>query len=286
MRTAARDVRSGVVRHERGEQLLFRGAECGQDDIGHRQTPHRSTEGHMGIRSIRLVWVRWAHLPDRSFRVLSYMAFRVRDEDDPPTFWGGREELAYSLGRMVPPEPEPSDTSARAVQFRKQREADFQAVKAALRPVIAAGALGVARKASGRAPTVYALRLGSDTGEATPTPVGRRNLPLSEAKPTPGGRPGLPLLGGEGGGDFDEKEEEAKETKEEDNSSKVSDSLVNPAELEMTYDLASGILGKLPDLGGTYLDRIVEIEGMRNRVIAAAVLAITENPRLAPKEAS
>jgi hypothetical protein len=69
----------------------------------------------------------------------------------------------------------------------------------------------------------------------------------------------------------------------------VSSSLANPAEIaesQMTYDIAAGILGKLPDLGQDYLARIVEIEGMRNRVIAAAALAVTENPKLAPREAS
>jgi hypothetical protein len=242
----------------------------------------------MGRENANLAYARWAHLSHVPFRLLVYMALRSIDDDNPPQFWGGREELAHALGRVVPPEPAKNDSSARAQQFRKQRAADFEAVKVALRPLAAVSVIVLSRRAGGGLPACYDLHLGIGQGKAGPTPEGRLSLPLRKAQPTPGGRPDLPLDGGVGGETLQQTVDQHTSTNI-NYSPKVSSSLANPAEIsetQMTYDIAAGILGKLPDLGQAYLARIAEIEGMRNRVIAAATLAITENPTLAPREAS
>jgi len=153
----------------------------------------------MGRENADAVFARWVHLPDRSFRLLVYMALRSRDEHRPPQFWGGREELAYALGRIVPPEPAKNDSSARAEQFRKQRAADFEAVKVGLRVLTAADVIVLSRRAGGGLPACYNLHLGAGQGKGEPTPEGRVSLPLRKGEPTPGGRVSLPLAGGVGG---------------------------------------------------------------------------------------
>jgi len=47
---------------------------------------------------------------------------------------------------------------------------------------------------------------------------------------------------------------------------------VSPGE-NPSYPQARDFLAKLPDLGAEYLNKFAEIEGLRNRVIAAAALA-------------
>ena len=47
--------------------------------------------------------------------------------------------------------------------------------------------------------------------------------------------------------------------------------------LEMKYSDAQRILGSLPDLGAEYMNQLAAIEGLRNRVIAAAAV-VQSNP--------
>jgi len=182
----------------------------------------------LGIGNVRLVWAEWTHLPDRSFRALSWMAYRTKDEDVPPMFWGGREELAFALGRKVPPEPHPADTTPRAVEHRRQRAADFEAVKVAVRGLTSKGAILLVRKASGSAPAVYSLHL-AEPGKGEPSPPGRVSLPLGKDSPTPGGRVILPDLGGVGG-ETEKRTKEERDEEQEPNSSNVTSLLAKMVE--------------------------------------------------------
>jgi hypothetical protein len=237
----------------------------------------------MGVRNVGLVYARWVHLPDRSFRALTYMALRSLDDDDPPMFWGGREELAFALGKIVPPEPADSDLSARAEQYRKQRASDFQAVKMAVMKLTSVNVVTLERKSRGGLPAMYALHLALGLGYDGPTPPSTTDVPLQYAEPTPSGTSGVPLAGGVGGVTFGTKEEQTEGDKEI-NSSKVSKSPANPSEIALTPEIARGILGRLPDLGQEYLTRLAGIDGMHNRYVAAASLVVAEHPHLMPRE--
>lgn len=74
---------------------------------------------------MKLVFARWADLPHGPFRVLVYMALRSMDNDKPPTFWGGREDLALAIGRIVPDEDTSNHevTAARNAAFKAARDA-------------------------------------------------------------------------------------------------------------------------------------------------------------------
>jgi hypothetical protein len=52
----------------------------------------------------------------------------------------------------------------------------------------------------------------------------------------------------------------------------------NDAESPMTYELAAEYLQKISgDFGQAYMQRVTGVEGLKNRVIAAALLAMNEN---------
>jgi hypothetical protein len=147
----------------------------------------------MGAGNIRLVYVYWHDLPGAPFRALVYMALRTRDNEPEPQFWAGREELAFALGRIVPPV---TDNESRRV-----RRAAFQAVKDATGVLLRRGAIATAERAGPGRNAVYALRLTPERGrpslphmgEGIPTPVGEENptewgreiLTTGEEKPTP-----------------------------------------------------------------------------------------------------
>jgi hypothetical protein len=56
----------------------------------------------MGAQLVARVFAHWTHLPDRPFRLLTFMAHITKDTNAAPTFYGGRERMAEALG--IPPE--------------------------------------------------------------------------------------------------------------------------------------------------------------------------------------
>lgn len=234
----------------------------------------------MGIENVKLVFARWVHLPHGSFRLLTFMALVTMDEDQPPVYWGGREPLAYALGRITPPAPEDSDTSARAADYRRARRADFEAVKVAFRPLAKAGVAEVLQAAAPGRNAVYALHLGAGTGKAEPVERGRLSLSTGKAEPAEWGRPGLPPRREPPYGGFPSEDQRGS------SSGTKSPRVVNsPAPVEMNYATANEILSRLPDLGAEYMSRVSDIDGYHNRVIAAASIAIAED-RISTAKAS
>jgi hypothetical protein len=223
----------------------------------------------MGAGSVALVYARWAHLPDRPFRLLVYMALVTLDDDDPPRYWAGRELLAAALGRIVPGEPDPADKTPRAEEFRRMRAADFQAVKNALRPLFNAGVVVVDATPGPRRNAVYRLTLGVSTGKVSPTEQGRPGLPTGKVSPTEQGRPGLPPMR------MDEEEEQGGTRSPEVTTSP--DPVDNPTgETESAYSQAASILERLPDLGADLLSR-VPTGTLRERIITAAAIYLAQN---------
>jgi hypothetical protein len=188
----------------------------------------RGDTSTMGVGNVKLTFVYWGTcgLPGGPFRLLVYMAMRSRDGDSKPTFWAGREDLAYGLGRQVPTGDDPASKKARA--------AAFQAVKDALAVLAKRGAIVTKERARPGKNAVYQLNLapgrGRDslphppvenledpgdnpvdnqgTGEENPTPNGVGNpYAMGKGFPTEWGRE---ILGtGEG---FPTPEEEKEES--------------------------------------------------------------------------
>lgn len=76
----------------------------------------------MGARLVSATYAHYGHLPDRAFRLLTYMALVCKDETKNPTYYGGREALANALGAT-------------------EDEAGFHAVKRCIATLVAAGAV-------------------------------------------------------------------------------------------------------------------------------------------------
>ena len=55
----------------------------------------------MGAQLTSRVFAYWTHLPDRPFRLLVHMSHLVKDTNEVPTYWGGRDAMAQALGLDV-----------------------------------------------------------------------------------------------------------------------------------------------------------------------------------------
>jgi len=56
----------------------------------------------MGASNVAAVYTHWRKLPDRAFRLLTYMALVSMDRDMPPRYFGGVDPLVEALGRDLP----------------------------------------------------------------------------------------------------------------------------------------------------------------------------------------
>jgi len=113
----------------------------------------------MGAGNVKLAFVHWGDLPATPFRLLVYMCLRSRDGES-PTFWGGREDLAFALGRAVPEGDDPDS--------RRARNAAFKAVKDALAVLARRGAITTAERARPGRNAVYRIHLARQGAESVP----------------------------------------------------------------------------------------------------------------------
>jgi hypothetical protein len=220
----------------------------------------------MGYQNVQLVFAHWTHLPDRPFRLLTFMALKA--QDDERMFWAGREACAVALGRMTPPEPGPDDKSKTAHEYRKLRHANFEAVRNATQPLLETNAIWVVQASSPFNNAKYLLNLAARTPQAEPAEHHRRDLRTPQAEPAEHHRRDLPpnMNPPTGGNSIN--------TTERSNSSQ---SGTSPGVDDLDYAEASKFLHTLPDFGQSYLERIAEeVGGLKERVIAAALLAMSE----------
>lgn len=52
----------------------------------------------VGAKLVAAAFMNYGPLPDRPFRVLVHMCLTIKDDNDPPTYWGGSGMLCYALG--------------------------------------------------------------------------------------------------------------------------------------------------------------------------------------------
>ena len=191
--------------------------------------------GLMGAGNVSLVYLRWARLPDRPFRLLAYMALVSMDTDMPPRFWGGYPSLARALGRNTPDEVSKNASEAE----KKARNADFEAVRLGMKVLLGSGPVSVLVAGAPGRSTVYALDLGFNTpGQAWASPQGNPGLHPRLGLASPQAWPGD--LGGVGGETLQEELRNNRGTDEETKSPKVSsspaESAKNSAERQSEYD--------------------------------------------------
>ncbi|MFC5182831.1 hypothetical protein [Actinomadura harenae] len=138
----------------------------------------------MGIRNVKAVFDNWRQLPDGPFRLLVYMAIRSMDDDDPPVYFAGRDELVMAIGRELPDMSETDAASDRA------RAASYEAVKRAVRTLKADAAITVIRRGGAGRNATYALHL---KGNAQPSPKGAAQpSPKGNTARSAGGRAAFP----------------------------------------------------------------------------------------------
>lgn len=128
-------------------------------------------ETPMGASNVKAVYALWGDLDHAPHRLLAYMAVRALDvpaEGKPARrFYGGREELALALGRVLP-DPTPGDEAV-----RRERLAAFRAVDRAVAALVSAGAVKVARHAHTGSAAEYALQLDTRQHHAERGPFDR-----------------------------------------------------------------------------------------------------------------
>lgn len=147
----------------------------------------------MGLRLVGEVMSYRVDVPlhANEFGLLIGMAYTARDSDDPPRYYDSREASALALGRRVP-DAHPGDQGCRCSDCRS-RAAAFEAVKVALRGLVALGAVERVRRARAgqRAEYAIVLDLGITRrtdeyrirqGKGEPSKEGRASLPLEEGR--------------------------------------------------------------------------------------------------------
>jgi len=97
----------------------------------------------MGASNAMAVSTYWADLPGDSFKVLAYIALITMDRDPEPSYWGSTDALVGAIGRDA---DEPT-------------EADYRALRRALKPLVELGALSVDKRAGPGRPPVYGVHL-------------------------------------------------------------------------------------------------------------------------------
>jgi hypothetical protein len=117
----------------------------------------------LGAGNVKLVYARWAGLPDLPFRVLVYMALVTMDEDAKPCFWGGWESLALAAGRIVPDRCDDPEVT-------KARRAALKAVNGAVKTLVDRGAVRVKTPAAPGRNATYELNFAYRTVHADREP--------------------------------------------------------------------------------------------------------------------
>ena len=135
----------------------------------------------MGAGNVSRVYKEWSCLEHRPFRALAYMALVSMDRDDPPKYWGGRDDLAVALGYPMPEAPADDNKGQSATDARAARARGHHAVDKVTQSLVKQGAVLRIRQGSFRSHAVFALLFSA--AEGTP------QRPPTPSKVTPQGSP-------------------------------------------------------------------------------------------------
>ncbi|MEF2255629.1 hypothetical protein [Microbacterium schleiferi] len=157
----------------------------------------------MGARLVKLAYVYAIDVPlnPNEFKLLAWMALTALDDDPTPRYFDSRESSALALGRRVVDEGYGDENDQR------ERDAAFEAVKVALRGLVALGAILRVKTGRNGFRSEYVIRLDRDHSRGTdefyrrrskegrtfrqrkgePSAKGRVNLPPKEGPAFPSG---------------------------------------------------------------------------------------------------
>lgn len=140
----------------------------------------------MGAGNVSRVYKEWSCLEHRPFRALAYMALVSMDRDDPPKYWGGRDDLAVALGYPMPESPAEDDKSPEAARAREVRARGHNATKKVAGELVKQGAVLRIRQGSFRSHAVFALLFppAKVTPQGSPT-TGSATEGTRQGSPTP-----------------------------------------------------------------------------------------------------
>lgn len=113
----------------------------------------------MGASNVAKAFTHWAHLDDRSFRILCRMALVSLDSGEPPRYYKGRDDLALALGKAVPAKPDESDHSPEAETARRIRASTYEVVRKAVAKLAKEGVISSSGDARFRNRAEYSLHL-------------------------------------------------------------------------------------------------------------------------------
>src|SRR5882757_10738811 len=141
----------------------------------------------MGASLVKAAYEQYPHLPDHAMRALVYMAVTAKDNDEAPTYWGGRDALASAIGHAVVDLGDGSTESD-----GDARDAAYRAVGRAIESLTVAKAISRAGRAAPGRNAAYQLHVSieretpGDTRSAEtqdvprPPSNGRRAVPSME----------------------------------------------------------------------------------------------------------
>lgn len=109
----------------------------------------------MGARLVKLTYVYAADIPlnPSEFRLLIWMSMTALDDDPTPRYFDSRESSALALGRRV------VDDGYGDEEDQRERAAAFEAVRVALKGLVALGAVDHIKRGRNGHRSEYAIRL-------------------------------------------------------------------------------------------------------------------------------
>ena len=131
----------------------------------------------MGAGNVSRVYKEWSCLEHRPFRALAYMALVSMDRDDPPKYWGGRDDLAVALGYPMPEAPADDNKGQSATDARAARARGHHAVDKVTQSLVKQGAVLRIRQGSFRSHAVFALLFSATEGTPQGSPTASKVTP-------------------------------------------------------------------------------------------------------------
>lgn len=117
----------------------------------------------MGASLVKAAYEQWPGLPDFAMRALVYMAVTAKDNDETPTYWGGRDALASAIGHPV------VDLGDGSTESGDAADAAYRAVGRAIESLTVAKAISRAGRAAPGRNAAYQLNVSIERGTSGDT---------------------------------------------------------------------------------------------------------------------
>lgn len=139
----------------------------------------------MGASLVKGAYEQYPHLPDHAMRALVYMAVTAKDNDETPTYWGGRDALASAIGHPV------VDLGDGSTESGDAADAAYRAVGRAIESLTVAKAISRAGRAAPGRNASYQLNVSIERGTSGDT---RSDETQDAPRPPSNGRRAVPSM--------------------------------------------------------------------------------------------